>query len=273
MRRLQQRELEHLQALLLAAGEAVVEVARGELARDLRELHRGLDGLAELLQRDLGLAARLAVRVHDHPQVLRDGDAGDRDRVLEGHEEAGAGALVRVGLGDVLAEEGDLALGDLERGVAHDDVRERALARAVGAHERVDLTLVHGEVQALEDLLLPGPDVQVLDLEVRHVVRFVVWWWGGGSGRGVDRERRADGRGHRRVYGSRGAEVHELLQRRALQRARDAALDAGPEQAGRAALVAVADVRAQHAAVLACRRRSRTSARRRPRARAPPRPS
>ena len=100
-----ERELEDLHALLLAAGEAVVEVAAGELLRHVRELHRRLDRLAEVLERDRLLAAGLAVRVHDHAQVLGDGHAGDRDGVLEGHEQAGAGALVRIGLGDVLAVE------------------------------------------------------------------------------------------------------------------------------------------------------------------------
>ena len=104
-----ERELEDLHALLLAAGEAVVEVAARELLRDLRELHRGLDGLAEVLERDRLLAAALAVRVDDHAQVLGDGHARDRDGVLEGHEQAGAGALVRVGLRDVLTVEEDLA--------------------------------------------------------------------------------------------------------------------------------------------------------------------
>ena len=114
----------------------------------LRELHRGLDGLAEVLERDRLLAARLAVRVHDHAQVLGDGHARDRDRVLEGHEQAGAGALVRVGLGDVLAVEEDLALGHLEVRVAHDRVGERRLAGAVRAHQRVELARADVQVDA-----------------------------------------------------------------------------------------------------------------------------
>src|SRR4029079_10504274 len=169
--RLLQRELEDLHALLLAAGEALVQVAGRELARHVRELHRRLDGLAELLEGDLGLAARLAVGVHDHPQVLRDGHARDGDGVLEGHEQAGAGALVRVGLRDVVPAEEDLPLGHLEVGLAHDHVCERGLARPVRAHEGVDLALVDGEVEALEDLLVPGLDVQVANLEVGHVLR------------------------------------------------------------------------------------------------------
>src|SRR3954463_12738948 len=60
-----ERELEDLHALLLTAGEAVVDVAVGELLGDVRQPHRGLDRLAEVLQRDGALAAPLAVRVHD----------------------------------------------------------------------------------------------------------------------------------------------------------------------------------------------------------------
>src|SRR5215207_4139096 len=165
-----ERELEDLQALLLAAREAVVEVAGGELPADVHEVHRLLDGLAELLQGDLGLAMGLAVGVHDHAQVLGDRHARDGDGVLEGHEEAHAGALVRIGLGDVLTLEEDLPLGDLEVRMAHDHVGQGGLARAVGTHEGVDLAPVHGEVHAPEDLLVGGLDVEVADLEICHVL-------------------------------------------------------------------------------------------------------
>ena len=56
-------------------------------------------------------------------------------------------------------------------GLAHDHVGQRRLARAVGAHERVDLALAHGEVEPAQDLLVAGADVQVLDLEVGHGLR------------------------------------------------------------------------------------------------------
>ena len=227
---LQQRELEHLQALLLAAGEAVVEVAGGELARDLRELHRGLDGLAELLQRDLGLAARLAVRVHDHPQVLRDGHAGDRDRVLEGHEEAGAGALVGVGLGDVLAEEGDLALGDLERGVAHDR-RSRAcdLPEPLGPMSAWISPLFTVRSRPLRISFSPARTCRFL---ISRSAMSSVSSCGGGSavsGRGVDRERGADGRGLGGRAGRRSPRAPARVVR--CSALGDAALDARPEEA------------------------------------------
>ena len=59
--RLQQRHLQDLDPLLLAAGEAVVQVALGELARHLEPLHRGEHVGAELLHGDrVVVAARRA---------------------------------------------------------------------------------------------------------------------------------------------------------------------------------------------------------------------
>src|SRR5919112_1423367 len=73
--------------------------------------------------------ASLAVGVHDHAQVLGHGHARDGDGVLEGHEEARAGALVRLGLRDLLPVEQDLALRHLEVGMTHEDVGQGRLAR------------------------------------------------------------------------------------------------------------------------------------------------
>ena len=116
----------------------------------------------------------------------------------------------------------DLALGDLEARVAHDRVGERRLAGAVGAHERVELAGADVQVDALEDLLVPGGDVEVLDLEVGHGLRV-------GSGR-----RRGDGR---RGLGRRAlGERDELGERGALQGPDDAQLHARPQQLGGAVL-------------------------------------
>ena len=99
--------------------------------------------------------------VQDRPQVLGHGHAGHRDRVLEGHEQAHPRALIGRGLGDVLPAKQDLALGHLEPRMTHDRVGERRLARAVRAHQRVNLALVDGQIHAPEDLLLTGADVKV----------------------------------------------------------------------------------------------------------------
>src|SRR5665213_134488 len=139
--RCEHRHLEDLRALLLATGEAVVEVAGGEGFVDVQQLDRVLQLGAELLHLDrfVACARTGALGVDRHAQEVRDGDAGDRDGVLEGEEQPGLGALVRFGRGDVLALEGDRPLGDLIRGMPEEGVGERRLARAVRAHQRVDL--------------------------------------------------------------------------------------------------------------------------------------
>ena len=79
------------------------------------------------------------------------------------------------------------------------DVGQRRLARAVGAHQGVDLALADGEVEALEDLLVPGLDVEVADLEVGHVLFRVVVSESGGDGRRGRRRRPACARRRRRA--------------------------------------------------------------------------
>ncbi len=120
------------------------------------------------------------------------------------------------------AVEEDLALGDLEAGVAHDRVGQRRLAGPVRAHHRVDLAGADVEVHALEDLLLAGGDVQVSDLEVSH-----------GSPGGV-RSVCANSTSSAKVVPLQGLD--------------DAHLHARPEQLG-GAVLAVCVVRARDAAV------------------------
>ena len=130
--RLQQLELQDLVALLLAAREALVDVALGERRVHLEVRHR----LAHVLD-PAADRRRLAVdRGLGGAEEVRDGDAGDLDRVLHREEEAGAGALVDRHLEHVLAVEEDLALDDVVLRVAGDRVGERRLAGAVRAHDR-----------------------------------------------------------------------------------------------------------------------------------------
>src|SRR4051794_15641723 len=144
--RLQQLELEHLETLLLAAGEALVDRALLERRVDVEPLERAvevLDPRAELgcLARDSGDGGA---------QEVGDADAGHLNGVLHGEEETGTGALVDAHGEDVFAVERHRALGDLIARVAGDGVGERRLAGAVRPHDRVGLTLLDGEVDALE---------------------------------------------------------------------------------------------------------------------------
>ena len=100
----------------------------------------------------------------------RDAQAGDRGRVLEGEEHARAGrACPGESFEDVAALPDDLAAVDDVGRVAHQRVGEGRLARAVRAHDRVDLALADRQVDALEDLVLgagDGRDAQAADDEV-----------------------------------------------------------------------------------------------------------
>ena len=168
-RRLQHRELKNLDALALAAREPVVDVARRELPCDLELLHLLHELLAELGDRDrvvLPAVLALADRVDRAPQEARDGYARNRMRILEREEEPALGALVGSQLGDVLAVQEDLALRHLVRGMPHQRVGKRRLARAVRAHDRVHLVPVHHQIDALDDLgAVFQRNVKILDLE------------------------------------------------------------------------------------------------------------
>jgi hypothetical protein len=66
-------------------------------------------------------------------------DAGNLDGVLEGEEDALAGPGFGVEFQEVRSVEKDLAFGDDVLLATREDRRQRALAGAVGAHDRVDL--------------------------------------------------------------------------------------------------------------------------------------
>ena len=61
-----------------------------------------------------------------------------------------------------------LPLRDLVLGMAHQRVGQRALARAVAAHQRVHLARADGQVDPAQDLTPLDGDVQVLDFEQRR---------------------------------------------------------------------------------------------------------
>ena len=77
---------------------------------------------------------------------------GNLDRILEGQEDAFAGALLGVHVEQVLAAVDDFAAGDLVAVAPGEDAGQRALAGAVRPHDGVDFAGVDGEVDAFEDL-------------------------------------------------------------------------------------------------------------------------
>ena len=136
-----------------------------------------LDELEEVHGVELRLAAVLADGVDGGAEEVGVADAGDLDRILEGEEDALAGALLGVHLEQVLAVEEDLALGHLVGVAAGEDAGQRALAGAVGPHDGVDLAGVHRQVDAAEDFLVVDAGVQVVDFE--HCLQsrgFAIWF-------------------------------------------------------------------------------------------------
>src|SRR5690554_1851777 len=162
---LQQLELKNLVALLLAAREALVDVALGERRIDSEVLH----GLADVLDPAANGWCLAVNRRLGGAQEVRDGHSGDLHRILHGQEEAGAGALVNTQFEHVEVVEVDRARLDVVLRVPGDRVREGRLAGPVRAHDGVDLVLVDGQVDAVQDVLgsLIGldADVEVLDGE------------------------------------------------------------------------------------------------------------
>ena len=89
---LEHGHLENLAALLFAAGETVVDRARGELPVDLQQVHFGVEAL--VVGGGVEFLALGHAGLDGGAEEVGDGDAGDFARVLEREEEAGAGALV-----------------------------------------------------------------------------------------------------------------------------------------------------------------------------------
>ena len=87
-------------------------------------------------------------------------------RILEREEEPLLRALVGRRLGEVLAVEHDLPLGDQVRRVAGDRIGERRLAGPVRPHDRVHLVRIDGEIDALHDRRpVLERDVQILQFQ------------------------------------------------------------------------------------------------------------
>ena len=166
--RLQHGHLQDFAALFLAAGESLVDRARGEIPRHLEEIHflvklgvifGGLQFLT------LGQA-----RLQGGTEEVGDGHPGNFARVLEGEENTLAGPRVGLHDKDALAVEKDIAGSHRVVGMAGDDFGQRAFARTVRPHDGVHLTGRQIEAQAAEDFAVADADVQVVNFEMFHKI-------------------------------------------------------------------------------------------------------
>ena len=140
----QHRHLEDFNALFLAAGKALVEVALHERLVDVEQRHCLAQLAEELFDGDgLGCVGVVLTPGIGHAGVGVDGGAqevGDAHArhslgVLKGEEQPAARAFIDVHGQDVLAAKGHRTAGDLVLGVPHDGVAQGAFPRAIGAHE------------------------------------------------------------------------------------------------------------------------------------------
>src|SRR5205807_6595424 len=92
--RLQERHLQNLVPLLLAAGEADIHAPAQHVLVDAELAGHLAHALHEIGRRQLGFAALLALRVERGAQEGLGGDTRDFERILEGEKEALGGPLV-----------------------------------------------------------------------------------------------------------------------------------------------------------------------------------
>jgi hypothetical protein len=147
------------------------EVAVGEGRIHVESLHPVHQAEPDLEDREVVDALP---STHRLTEELADRDSRHLLGVLEREEDAGPTAVVGTPLGDVVAAEPDRPAGDAVLGAAHERAGERGLARAVGPHQGVHLTLADRQVEATDDLASglagagsSGRDGQVVDLEER----------------------------------------------------------------------------------------------------------
>ena len=167
---LEQRHLQNLVALLLAAREAFVDAAVEKIRIHFEQLHLLAHEIVELERVELVLAALRLHRVVGESQELAVGDAGNLDGVLKTEEQTGTRTLLGLEFEQVLAFIEDRAASHNVTGMAGKRLGEGALARPVRAHERVHFTASDREVDALEYVDAVHARAQSAHLEQRFAV-------------------------------------------------------------------------------------------------------
>ena len=138
-------KLQDLRLFLLAAREADIEIALRIRPLNVEGVHLGIQFLAEL-EEERALAGALLNSAADKGG---DGKSGHLHRILEGHEHARPGALVRRLVLNILTIKNDLSLCDLVSRISHQSKAKRRFAGAVGAHQHVCLAAADCKVHTL----------------------------------------------------------------------------------------------------------------------------
>src|SRR5439155_25303027 len=130
-----------------------------------QHLHFFADNGEEVHGIDFLQASRLADRVQRRPQEIQIADTGNLYRILESEEDTLTGPVLRRHFEQVLAFVKRLPLGHHVGVPPRKHLSQGALARAIRAHDGVDLAGPDLEVNATQDRFTTSFRVQVLDLQ------------------------------------------------------------------------------------------------------------
>ena len=162
---LQHCHLQNLVALFFAAREAFVDTAIQEFRVHAQRRHLFFSELQKLKGIDLVDSLVLAFRVERGLEKVGVVNARNLDRVLEAQENAVASTFFGFEFQQVLTLEGDGTARDFVVLVARNDLRQRTLTGAVGAHDGMHLAGVNRQGQTAEDFTVADATLKVLDFE------------------------------------------------------------------------------------------------------------
>ena len=163
--RLQNRKLEHFVALLLAAGETDIERALQHVVADAERARLLADDAQELHGVELVLAPAAAQRIERGAQEGHGAHTRNLDRILEGEEEPGGRALLRLQLQQVPAVIEHLAPVHRVALAAGEHIGERALAGPVRPHHGMHLAGADREIDPVQDRLALDRGVEIADFK------------------------------------------------------------------------------------------------------------
>ena len=157
------QQLQNLALLLLAAGEAHIQIAVGIALIHAQSFHLLGQLLTERKHFD-GLAGN---GVLGRAQEILQRDAGDLFGGLEREEHAQLCPHIGRLVGHILTLENDLAAGNGITGVAHQGAHQGGFTSTVVAHQNMGLTGINGQVQTVQKhfLLLAYGNLQIFDFQ------------------------------------------------------------------------------------------------------------
>ena len=163
--RLEKRQLQGLVALLLASRQVDVQRARHEIGAEV-------DATGFLGDEGVELFCVASTRGKGLAHHVVDVNTGYLGWVLHHQVQTRKGTLPCLLAQQFFAVDCDGTGDDVVSGLAHDDARHRRLAGPVRAHDGVHLARLHGEVDAVQNLLAGNAGLQVGDREGAHLFPF-----------------------------------------------------------------------------------------------------